>query len=180
MSTNMQNDMNVIKRDGKKEEISFDKILTRVKKLGEEANLSLNYSSLVMKVIEKLCNNIHTTQIDLETADQCASLSTKHPDYGTLAGRILISNHQKNTDPSFSKTANLLHSFVDEGTKLPVSLISDKTYEIIRENAEEIDAMIVHDRDYLIDYFGFKTLERSYLFPPMVRFLSARNTCGCV
>jgi ribonucleoside-diphosphate reductase alpha chain len=164
MSTNMQNDMNVIKRDGKKEEISFDKILTRVKKLGEEANLSLNYSSLVMKVIEKLCNNIHTTQIDLETADQCAALSTKHPDYGTLAGRILISNHQKNTDPSFSKTADLLHSFVDEGTKLSVSLISDKTHRIICENAEEIDAMIVHDRDYLIDYFGFKTLERSYLF----------------
>ena len=163
MSINMQNEMNVIKRDGTKEEISFDKILTRVKKLGEEAELNINYSSLVMKVIEKLCNNICTTQIDLETADQCASLSTKHPDYGILAGRILISNHQKNTDPSFSKTMEQLYEFVDiHGINYP--LISEKSWLIIKENMEKIDNMIVHDRDYLIDYFGFKTLERAYLF----------------
>ena len=159
----MQNEMNVIKRDGTKEEISFDKILTRVKKLGEEAELNINYSSLVMKVIEKLCNNICTTQIDLETADQCASLSTKHPDYGILAGRILISNHQKNTDSSFSKTMENLFNFKDiHGINYP--LISEKSWLMIKENMAEIDNMIVHDRDYLIDYFGFKTLERSYLF----------------
>ena len=157
------NKMYVTKRDGTKEEISFDKILRRVKKLGEEANLNINYSTLAMKVIDKLCNNIGTTQIDLETADQCAALSTQHPDYGELAGRVLISNHQKNTDPSFSNTMRALFEFIDiHGNNYP--LISKELWTTVQEYAEELDVMIVNDRDYLIDYFGFKTLERSYLF----------------
>lgn len=157
------NKMYVTKRDGTKEEISFDKILRRVKKLGEEANLNINYSTLAMKVIDKLCNNIGTTQIDLETADQCAALSTQHPDYGELAGRVLISNHQKNTDPSFSNTMRLLFEFIDiHGNHYP--LISKELWATVQEYAAELDDMIVLDRDYLIDYFGFKTLERSYLF----------------
>ena len=157
------NKMYVTKRDGTKEEISFDKILRRVKKLGEEANLNINYSTLAMKVIDKLCNNIGTTQIDLETADQCAALSTQHPDYGELAGRVLISNHQKNTDPSFSNTMRALFEFIDiHGNNYP--LISKELWTTVEEYAEELDVMIVDDRDYLIDYFGFKTLERSYLF----------------
>ena len=161
--TKEMNKMYVTKRDGTKEEISFDKILRRVKKLGEEASLNINYSTLAIKVIDKLCNNIGTTQIDLETADQCAALSTQHPDYGDLAGRILISNHQKNTDPSFSNTMRLLFDFVDiHGNHYP--LISKELWATVQEYAAELDDMIVLDRDYLIDYFGFKTLERSYLF----------------
>jgi ribonucleotide reductase alpha subunit len=157
------NKMYVTKRDGTKEEISFDKILRRVKKLGEEASLNINYSTLAMKVIDKLCNNIGTTQIDLETADQCAALSTQHPDYGELAGRVLISNHQKNTDPSFSNTMRALFDFIDiHGNHYP--LISKELWSTVQEYAAELDNMIVNDRDYLIDYFGFKTLERSYLF----------------
>ena len=157
------NKMYVTKRDGTKEEISFDKILRRVKKLGEEASLNINYSTLAIKVIDKLCNNIDTTQIDLETADQCAALSTQHPDYGELAGRILISNHQKNTDPSFSNTMRSLFEFIDiHGNQYP--LISKELWTTVQEYAAELDDMIVLDRDYLIDYFGFKTLERSYLF----------------
>jgi ribonucleotide reductase alpha subunit len=161
--TKETNKMYVTKRDGTKEEISFDKILRRVKKLGEEASLNINYSTLAMKVIDKLCNNIGTTQIDLETADQCAALSTQHPDYGELAGRVLISNHQKNTDPSFSNTMRALFEFIDiHGNHYP--LISKELWATVQEYAAELDDMIVLDRDYLIDYFGFKTLERSYLF----------------
>lgn len=147
-------DMYVIKRNGEQEEISFDKILNRVKMLGTSAGLNINYSSLVMKVIDKLCNNIKTTQIDLETADQCASLSTQHPDYGVLSGRILISNHHKNTTPSFSTAMEQCHSN---------ALINDDIWSIIDQYREELDSIIIHERDYLVDYFGFKTLERAYL-----------------
>ena len=93
--------MNVVKRDGTIENISFDKILNRVKKLGCEADININYSSLVIKIIDQLYDNIPTTKIDELTAEQCASLSTQHPDYGVLSGRIVISNHQKNTSSCF-------------------------------------------------------------------------------
>ena len=156
-------DMYVIKRGGQYEEISFDKILTRVKTLGMEAKLNLNYSSLVMKVIDKLCNNIKTTQIDLETADQCASLSTQHSDYGILAGRILISNHHKSTSGSFTSVMSALHHYKDLQTGEHAPLINERMWKTIEDNCEELDDMIVHERDYLIDYFGFKTLERAYL-----------------
>lgn len=156
--------MYVIKRDGRREEIAFDKILLRVKKLGTEAGIDINYSSLVIKVIDKLCDNIKTTQIDLETADQCAALSTHHPDYGSLAGRILISNHQKNTDSSFSAVMSALHSYTDPINNVNVPLVNDAIWQIVQSNAEYLDSIIVHERDYLIDYFGFKTLERAYLF----------------
>ena len=119
-------DMYVIKRGGNKEEISFDKILTRVKTLGSEAKLTINYSSLVMKVIDKLCNNIKTTQIDLETADQCASLSTQHPDYGILAGRILISNHHKSTSGSFASVMSALYHYDDQQKGEHAPLINAK------------------------------------------------------
>ena len=93
-------EMYVIKRNGEKEIVSFDKILQRIKKTGSEANIQINYTALAMKVIDQLYDNITTTQIDELTADQCASLSSTHPDYNILAGRIIISNHQKN-QPSF-------------------------------------------------------------------------------
>ena len=156
-------DMYVIKCGGHKEEISFDKILTRVKTLGAEAKLNINYSSLVMKVIDKLCNNIKTTQIDLETADQCASLSTQHPDYGILAGRILISNHHKSTSGSFTSVMSALYHYEDRQKGEHAPLINAQMWSIIERCCEKLDDMIVHERDYLIDYFGFKTLERAYL-----------------
>ena len=158
----MENDMRVQKRNGELEDIAFDKILSRVKKVGQEANIQINYSSLVMKVIDQLYDKIPTTKIDELTAEQCASLSTQHPDYGTLAGRIIISNHQKNTMPTFSKVMRKLYEFTDyHGNHSP--LLSKETWATIEYNAEVLDKMIVDDRDYLIDYFGFKTLERAYL-----------------
>ena len=157
------NDMRVTKRDGQLEDIAFDKILTRVKKLGQEANIQINYSSLAMKVIDQLYDKIETTKIDELAAEQCASLSTNHPDYGTLAARIVVSNHQKNTETIFSNVVKQLYSFKDvHGTHRP--LLSQTLYDFVVKYSDVIDEMFDYNRDYLIDYFGFKTLERSYLF----------------
>ena len=157
------NDMRVTKRNGELEEIAFDKILTRIKKLGQEAGIHINYQQLVMKVIDQLYDKISTTKIDELAAEQCASLSTLHPDYGTLAGRIIVSNHQKNTDSNFSNVINQLFNFHDiHNNHSP--LVSQELYSFVRQYSDELNNMIVHDRDYLIDYFGFKTLERAYLF----------------
>ena len=158
-----QIDMRVVKRNGDLEDISFDKILTRVKKLGQEANIQINYSSLVMKVIDQLYDKIPTTKIDELTAEQCAALSTQHPDYGVLAGRIVVSNHQKNTNACFYDLVEELYNFKDvHGNHSP--LVSRELYTISRDMANYIEPMFDFSRDYLIDYFGFKTLERAYLF----------------
>jgi ribonucleotide reductase alpha subunit len=156
-------DMRVTKRNGKLEDISFDKILSRVKKLCQEANIQINYSSLVMKVIDQLFDKIPTTRIDELTAEQCAALSTNHPDYGVLAGRVIVSNHQKNTCSSFSQVMEDLYNYTDSNGK-HCPIISGKLWNVVRYNPELIDSWINYERDYLIDYFGFKTLERSYLF----------------
>ena len=159
----MDTEMRVTKRNGELQDMLFDKILTRVKKLGKEANLKLNYSSLVIKIIDQLYDEISTTKIDELTAQQCASNASNHPDYNTLAGRIVVSNHHKNTDPSFSYVMERLHHFTDvNGLHAP--LISKEYWDIISANQAVLDSMIVDERDYLIDYFGFKTLERAYLF----------------
>ena len=104
-------EMRVIKRDGGLEELTFDKILNRIKKIGQEVNIHINYSSLTMKVIDQLFDKIETTKIDELAAEQCASLSTQNPDYGTLSSRIVVSNHQKNTDPLFSNVMMTLYNF---------------------------------------------------------------------
>ena len=156
-------EMRVTKRDGILQDVSFDKILDRVKKLGHEAGISINYSSLVMKVIDQLYDKIPTSKIDELAAEQCASLSTNHPDYAALGARISISNHQKNTNPSFVKVVNDLYNFKNiHGKTKP--LVSDGLYVFTNKFGEQIEAMIDHNRDYLIDYFGFKTLEKAYLF----------------
>ena len=155
--------MRVTKRDGKLEEIAFDKILNRVKKLGNEASLHINYQQLVMKVIDQLYDTIHTTKIDELTAEQCASMSTINVDYGTLAGRVVVSNHQKNTDPTFTNVAKELYYFYDSDD-VHRPLVSEKFWEFVSNYGEQLNSMIEHNRDYLIDYFGFKTLEKSYLF----------------
>jgi ribonucleoside-diphosphate reductase alpha subunit len=151
----------VTKRSGKKEVISFDKILNRIKKLGKN-ELEVNYTSLTVKIIDRLYPNIPTSMIDELTAQQCASLATKHPDYGILASRVLISNHQKNTDQNFFKITRQLFQFKDVNDK-PSPLISKKYFNVIKQNKTIIQGWFDYDRDFLLDYFGFKTLERAYL-----------------
>jgi ribonucleotide reductase alpha subunit len=147
-------DMIVIKRSGRKEAVSFDKILTRVKKIGEEFELKINYTSLVIKVIDQLHDTISTSKIDELTAEQAASLSTKHPDYGVLASALVVSNLQKNTNNVFSEAMN----------ELAINtLVTQEFINFVNLNSVFLNALIVNSRDYLIDYFGFKTLERAYL-----------------
>ena len=155
-------EMFVIKRNGEKEIVSFDKILQRIKNTATEANIQLNFTSLTMKVIDQLYNNITTTQIDEVTSDQCASLASTHPDYNSLAGRIVVSNHQKNTSSSFSEVVQQLYHFKDKHGKQS-SLVSEQLYNFVTKHNEELDTICDYNRDYLIDYFGFKTLERAYL-----------------
>jgi len=149
------NDMKVVKRNGELEDVAFDKILKRIKRIGTEVGIQINYTSLAMKVIDQLYNKITTTQLDELTAEQCAALSATHPDYYTLAGRIIISNNHKNTEGSFINVMNQLYD---------AKLISQQTWNAITQHADELEKMIDYSRDYLIDYFGFKTLERAYLF----------------
>jgi ribonucleoside-diphosphate reductase alpha subunit len=157
--------MRVTKRNGELEDIYFDKILKRIKTLGKESGIvSINYSSLSMKVIDQLYDKIPTTKIDELTAEQCASLSTQHPDYGILAGRIVISNHQKNTLNTFSEVMEKLYFYYKQSNNQHSPLISKEAWDVISANKTVFNNMVVHDRDYLFDYFGFKTLERSYLF----------------
>jgi ribonucleoside-diphosphate reductase alpha subunit len=160
--TSIEHEMRVVKRNGKHENVGFDKILKRVKSIGTECGIKLNYTTFVMKVIDQLYDGIPTTKIDELTAEQCASLSIQHPDYNTLAGRIIMSNHHKNTTSSFFSVMKSLYDFTDvHGKQYP--LVSPDFFSIVSENKDTFDNMIVHDRDYLIDYFGFKTLERAYL-----------------
>jgi|UniRef100_A0A6C0CL30 ribonucleotide reductase alpha subunit len=158
----MEREMKVRKRDGKLENISFDKILKRVKSIGQECKIKLNFTSFVMKVIDQLYDGISTTQIDELTAEQCASLSIQHNDYNTLASHITVSNHHKNTDSSFFSVMEKLYNFHDIHNK-HYPLISKDLFDIISQFSSEFENMIVNNRDYLIDYFGFKTLERAYL-----------------
>jgi len=155
--------MKVIKRTGSKEPISFDKILGRIRKASK--GLQVNPDSITQQVLARIYDGVKTSEIDELTGQLSASLSTTHPDYAILAGRIIISNHQKNTDPSFTNVMLSLNNQINPKTKEKVSYISNELIEVlsVSEKAKEIDAKIDHDRDYLFDYFGFKTLEKSYL-----------------
>jgi ribonucleotide reductase alpha subunit len=156
-------EMRVIKRNGDLEDLTFDKILNRIRKLGQEADIHINYQSLIMKVIDQLYDKIPTTKIDELAAEQCAVMSTNHPDYASLAGRIVVSNHQKNTDPVFSNIIKSLYEFKDIHG-INKSLVSNTLWRFVQKHETVLNEMIRHDRDYLIDFFGFKTLERAYLF----------------
>jgi ribonucleotide reductase alpha subunit len=157
-------EIQVTKRSGEVQDISFDKILVRIKKLGAEANITqVNYTLVAMKVIEQLFDKISTSRIDELMAGQCTSMSTTHTDYGILASRIIISNHQKNTSNSFSEIIKELYNvYNNNGVHSP--LINDSVLEFVESHKDVIDETIDYERDYLIDYFGFKTLEKSYLF----------------
>ena len=156
------NEMYVTKRSGACEIVSFDKILKRIKKIGQEVDIKINYTALVMKVIDQLYNNISTTNIDELSAEQCASMASIHSDYNVLAGRIIISNHQKNTSSSFSETIAMLYHFKNSKNE-DSHLVSKELYDQVQSNPEVYDEMCDYSRDYLIDYFGFKTLDKSYL-----------------
>ena len=159
---NMKCEMSVLKRCGETEDVSFDKILKRLKKLGNEVDLQINYTELAIKVIDQLYDGIKTSEIDELSAQQCASMITQHPDYGTLASRILISNHHKNTCEDFSHVMKQLYDFRDiHDVHCP--MITKELYTISQEHSEELKEMIDYNRDYLFNYFGYKTLERAYL-----------------
>jgi len=153
--------MQVIKRDGRKEDVSFDKVLERVQRASDK--LAINPTAIAQKVLAQIYNGVKTTELDELTSQLAASLTTVHPDYGTLAARITISNHQKNTESSFCKVMRSLATQVSPKTGESVSYINDEILSIIDKHGEAIEAHINHERDYVFDYFGFKTLEKSYL-----------------
>ncbi|MFN5323320.1 MAG: ribonucleoside-diphosphate reductase subunit alpha [Bacteroidota bacterium] len=156
--------MFVVKRDGKKESVKFDKITSRIQRLCYGLSPQhVDPVQVAMKVIEGIYAGVTTSELDNLAAEVAASLTTKHPDYALLASRIAISNLHKNTKKSFSETMRDLHEYVDPRTNLPASLIAEDVYKVISENAELLDSTIIYDRDFGYDYFGFKTLEKSYL-----------------
>ena len=156
--------MYVLKRDGRKEPVMFDKVTARINKLsyGLDSNF-VDHVIVAKKVIEGIYDGVTTTQLDNLAAETAASLTPKHPDYAQLASRIAVSNLHKNTEKSFSVTMDLLYNYINPKTGEKAPLIADDVYEIIINNAELLDSNIIYDRDYNFDYFGFKTLERSYL-----------------
>jgi len=157
-----EDEMYVTKRNGQKEIVSFDKILKRIRTIGTEAGIKINYTSLVMKVIDQLYDGISTTKIDELLAEQCASLSSTHPDYNVLAGRITISNHHRNTTELFTEVVHRLYWYKDiHGQHSP--LVSHELYITVNANPDFFESICDYSRDYLIEYFGFKTLERAYL-----------------
>ena len=156
-------DMHVLKRNGKKEIISFDKILKRGKSIAKEFGLAnIIHAQLAMKVIDQLYDNIQTTKIDELMAEQCASMASTHPDYTKMASAITISNLQKNTSSSFYETIKNLYDFKDVNNA-SYKLIHENIMKICEDYKETLDAIIDYQRDFLFDYFGFKTLERAYL-----------------
>ncbi len=156
--------MFVIKRSGKPEAVHFDKITSRIMKLSYGLQVSSdNIIEIAKKVIQGIYNNVTTTELDNLAAETSASFTTLHPDFAVLAARIAVSNLHKNTKKSFSEVADILYNYVDSKTGEKAPLYSDEIYEIVKANADKIDSAIIYERDYHFDYFGFKTLERSYL-----------------
>jgi len=156
--------MFVLKRNGKRESVKFDKITALIEKLcyGLERRF-VNSIDVAKKVIEGLYDGVTTTELDNLAAETAASLTVKHPDYALLASRIAVSNLHKNTTKSFSHTMKLLYECTDSRTGKYLPLIAEDVWKIINDNAELLDSTIIYDRDYGFDYFGFKTLEKSYL-----------------
>lgn len=156
--------MLVIKRDGRKESVKFDKITARIEKLSYGLNTKyVKTIEIAKKVIDGLYDGVSTQELDELAAETAATLTTKHPDYATLAARISISNLHKTTSKSFSNTIKRLYTYINPKTQENASLISKDVYRIINKNAAILDSSIIYDRDFNYDYFGFKTLQKSYL-----------------
>ncbi len=158
----MSNTFRVQKRNGDLEEVSFDKVIRRIKNLSAGMEDTVNSIMVAQKVCSQIYDGVTTTQLDELTAQICISLETSHLDYGKLASRIIISNNHKATSPSFSETISVLYNNVDtNGLRSP--LIADDIYEIVMKNRTKLNDVIDYERDYLFDFFGFKTLEKAYL-----------------
>jgi ribonucleoside-diphosphate reductase alpha chain len=155
--------MNVVKRDGRKEPIMFDKITARVRKLCYGLNELVDPVKISMRVIEGLYDGVTTSELDNLAAEVAATMTVSHPDYARLAARISVSNLHKNTKKSFSEVMEDLYTYVNPRTGKDAPLLSDEVYKVIMDNADDLDSTIIYNRDFGYDYFGFKTLERSYL-----------------
>ena len=155
--------MFVVKRDGRKEPIMFDKITARIRKLNYGLNPLVDPVRVAMRVIEGLYDGVTTSELDNLAAEIAATMTTTHPDYAKLAARISVSNLHKNTKKSFSETMEDMYTYVNPRTGKKAPLLSDEVYNIIKKNADKLDSSIIYNRDFGYDFFGFKTLERSYL-----------------
>ena len=156
--------MLVIKRDGRKESVKFDKITARIEKLSYGLNTEfVKTIEIAKKVIDGLYDGVSTQELDELASETAATLTTKHPDFATLAARIAVSNLHKTTSKSFSSTMKRLYTYISPKTGENASLLSKEVYGIINKNAALLDSSIIYDRDFSYDYFGFKTLEKSYL-----------------
>lgn len=155
--------MFVLKRDGRKESVKFDKITARIKKLCYGLNPIVDETKVAMKVIEGLYDGVTTSELDNLAAEVAATMTVTHPDFALLASRIAVSNLHKNTKKSFSQTMQDLYGYIDPKTGENASLLAEDVYKVINDNAEYLDSQIIYDRDFSYDFFGFKTLERSYL-----------------
>lgn len=155
--------MHVYKRDGRRELVQFDKITARIKKMCYSLHENVDPVRIAMKVIEGVYDGVTTTELDNLAAEVAATNAVSHPDYAHLASRIAVSNLHKSTKKSFAETMSDLYHYVDPKTGDPASLLAEDVHEIIQANAEFLDSQIIYDRDFSYDYFGFKTLERSYL-----------------
>jgi ribonucleoside-diphosphate reductase alpha chain len=155
--------MYVIKRDGRKEAVKFDKITARIKKLCYGLNPIVSPENVAMKVINGIYDGVTTSELDNLAAEVAATNTIQHPDYALLASRIAVSNLHKNTEKSFSQTMTALYEYIDPKTGENAALLADDVYKVIQDNADELDSHLIYDRDFRYDFFGFKTLERSYL-----------------
>ena len=155
--------MQVVKRDGRHEPVMFDKITTRIQKLCYGLNELVDPVKVAMRVIDGLYDVVTTSELDTLAAEVAATMTTTHPDFAQLAARISVSNLHKNTKKSFSETMADLYHYVNPRTGKKGPLLSDEVHQVIQENADRLDSTIIYDRDFGYDYFGFKTLERSYL-----------------
>nr|WP_294996927.1 ribonucleoside-diphosphate reductase subunit alpha [uncultured Sediminibacterium sp.] len=155
--------MYVIKRNGKRESVKFDKVTARIEKLSYSLSPMVNVIDVAKKTIEGIYEGVATTDLDNLAAETAASLTITHPDYAILASRIAVSNLHKSTIKSFSGTMRKLHQYTDATTGKKLPLIAEDIMQVIEDNADLLDSTIIYDRDYAFDYFGFKTLEKSYL-----------------
>ena len=156
--------MQVIKRSGRREEVSFDKITARLRKLTYNLDTSyVNLFEVSKKVIAGLYDGVTTVELDNLAAETAATMATVHPDYALLAARIAVSNLHKETEKSFHKVIHALYHYVDPKSGDRAGLIGDDTYKVVMANKERLESALIFDRDFEFDYFGFKTLERSYL-----------------
>ena len=155
--------MRVLKRDGRKEAVKFDKITARIEKLCYGLSEYVDPVAVAKRVVDGVYDGVTTSELDNLAAETAASMTIKHPDYANLAARIAVSNLHKSTKKSFSETVKDLYEYINPETGKKAPLIADDVYEIIQANAEYLDSQLIYDRDFSYDYFGFKTLERSYL-----------------